>query len=266
MVGRFKSEFAGRDQQDSHEFCSKLLEWLHGDTNRVVRPSKEPEQNFRDSRDTSAAATHWRNYLERNQSIIVQLFCGQTRSVLRCLSCGGESVTYREFTNLTLPLPETSNKISLQECFEDYLREEVIDEVTCDSCKKMGRATKKTEIVKLPPLLVIHLSRFYQDGMYTRKKQNFVNFELKSLNIGKYAMDGFDNKWSVFSLYAVSNHFGSLEGGHYTAYCSSSVLKKWHKYDDQDVSSMDSSNVVTPAAYILFYSAIEGVTSLPPLC
>merc|ERR1712059_122138 len=88
MVGRFKVAFAGRDQQDSHEFCSKLLEWLHEDTNKEVRPSKEPEQNFRDSRDKGAAVTHWRNYLERNQSIIVQLFCGQTRSVLSLLPGG----------------------------------------------------------------------------------------------------------------------------------------------------------------------------------
>ena len=36
-----------------------------------------------------------------------------------------------------------------------------------------------------------------------------------------------------FNLYAVSNHFGSLEGGHYTAYCSSDVHKKWYKFDDQ---------------------------------
>ena len=67
-----------------------------------------------------------------------------------------------------------------------------------------------------------------------------------------------------FNLYAVSNHFGSLEGGHYTAYCSSDVLKKWYKFDDQDVSVMDAGDVVTPAAYILFFTAIEGQTSLPP--
>ena len=29
-----------------------------------------------------AARQHWRNYLERNQSIVVQLFCGQTRYLL----------------------------------------------------------------------------------------------------------------------------------------------------------------------------------------
>jgi len=265
MVGKFKPEFAGRDQQDSHEFVSKLLEWLHSDTNRVVRPTKEPEQNNTDSRDKAAARKHWRNYLERNQSIIVQLFCGQTRSTVKCFSCLAESVTYREFTNLTLPLPETTNRVNLRDCFEEYLREERIDEFTCDRCKKTGKASKKTDIVKLPPLLVIHLSRFYQDGMYTRKKQNFVNFDLKNLNLGQYSIEGFENKFFQFNLYAVSNHFGSLEGGHYTAYCSSNVLKRWHKFDDQDVSTMDPADVVTPAAYILFYSAIEGQTSLPPL-
>ena len=77
---------------------------------QVARPSAMPEQDNTDSADVSAAKRHWQNYLERNQSIIVQLFCGQTRSIVRCFSCGGESVTYREFTNLTLPLPEHSSR------------------------------------------------------------------------------------------------------------------------------------------------------------
>ena len=68
-----------------------------------------------------------------------------------------------------------------------------------------------------------------------------------------------------FNLYAVSNHFGSLEGGHYTAYCSSDVLKKWYKFDDQGVSVMDAGDIVTPAAYTLFFTAIKGQTILPPL-
>ena len=97
--------------------------------------------------------------------------------------------------------------------------------------------------------------------MYTRKKQNFINFELKNVNLNHVAVPGFDNKHTRFSLY----HFGSLEGGHFTAYCSSDVLKKWYKFDDQDVSVMDVGDVVTPAAYILFYTAIEGQNSLTPL-
>merc|ERR1719369_2058423 len=93
---------------------------------------------------------------------MVQLFCGQTRSVLRCQACKGESVTYREFTNLTLPLPETQGKVTLRDCFEELLREEKIDEFTCGQCRRPRPYTKKIDIVKLPPLLIIHLSRFYR--------------------------------------------------------------------------------------------------------
>ena len=69
--------------------------------------------------------------------------------------------------------------------------------------------------------------------MYTRKKQNFVNFDLRNLNLNHYVVPGFENQFSHFNLYAVSNHFGNLEGGHYTAYASSDVLKRWYKFDDQ---------------------------------
>ena len=41
-----------------------------------------------------------------------------------------------------------------------YLKEERIDEFKCDICKKTGKVTKKTDIVKFPPLLIIHLSRY----------------------------------------------------------------------------------------------------------
>ena len=41
-----------------------------------------------------------------------------------------------------------------------YLKEERIDEFKCDLCKRTGKVSKKTDIVKFPPLLIIHLSRF----------------------------------------------------------------------------------------------------------
>ena len=74
-----KSEFAGRDQQDSHEFLLSLLEWLHDDTNKVTRmmtftfsvyvqslsnhyqdanPNNMLEQNSTDKRDVLAARRH----------------------------------------------------------------------------------------------------------------------------------------------------------------------------------------------------------------
>ena len=49
--------------------------------------------------------------------------------------------------------------LSLGECLEMYLKEERIDEFKCDLCKRTGKVSKKTDIVKFPPLLIIHLSR-----------------------------------------------------------------------------------------------------------
>ena len=57
--------------------------------------------------------------------------------------------------------------------------------------------------------------------------------DLRNLDLSHYVVSGFDNQFSRFNLYAVSNHFGNLEGGHYTAYASSDVHKKWYKFDDQ---------------------------------
>ncbi len=56
----------------------------------------------------------------------------------------------------------------------------------------------------------------------------------------------------VYDLYAVSNHFGGLGGGHYTAYCRMDD-DGWHCFDDSHVSPADESSVQSKAAYLLFY-------------
>ena len=50
----------------------------------------------------------WDNHLLRNRSIVVDLFHGQLKSCVRCLSCGHTSVRFDPFTYLSLPLPMDS--------------------------------------------------------------------------------------------------------------------------------------------------------------
>lgn len=65
----------------------------------------------------------------------------------------------------------------------------------------------------------------------------------------------------IYDLYAVSNHYGSLNGGHYTAFCQNPMVKKWYEFDDTHVSKVSQRNdldeieraVVGKAAYVLFY-------------
>lgn len=63
-------------------------------------------------------------------------------------------------------------------------------------------------------------------------------------------------KYSRFRLIAVSNHYGTMDGGHYTAYCKNEDLNKWFKFDDCNVVELTGNEVRSPNAYILFYSSL----------
>ena len=50
------------------------------------------------------------------------------------------------------------------------------------------------------------------------------------------------------------NHFGDLDGGHYTAFCKNSVTQAWYSFYDTRVSEIPDTSVQTATAYLLFYS------------
>ena len=52
----------------------------------------------------------------------------------------------------------------------------------------------------------------------------------------------------------MSNHYGSLSFGHYTAYAKNHETGRWYDYNDSNVSECHSSSeVVSGAAYVLYY-------------
>jgi len=52
----------------------------------------------------------------------------------------------------------------------------------------------------------------------------------------------------------VSNHFGNVGFGHYTAYGKSVTDDKWYQFDDSHVSPVrNDESVITNSAYSLFY-------------
>ena len=257
IVGKYRVAFAGYSQQDAHEFYSFLMDMLHNDVNEIRRKVKIPEMEFDKIDEDEGADRAWNLDKLADKSFIRETFYGQRKSSLQCLSCKYESPKYEAFHELILQLPAGNGKCTMRQLLANELRAEEV-EYSCPRCKRDGYAHKKCDIIRLPLILTIQLKRFYQDdhGVWG-KKQNFVDFELSSFDVGSFvrACGGKKNSYKEYTLYGVANHFGTMEGGHYTAYCYSQVYDKWHKYDDHEVSAMSPGNVKTSAAYILFYSA-----------
>ncbi|XP_028166705.1 ubiquitin carboxyl-terminal hydrolase 32-like, partial [Ostrinia furnacalis] len=86
-----------------------LLDALHEDLNRAAPPPASPAPADSDGRpDQVVAAESWAAYTARNQSILTELFCGQLKSRVRCVTCSRDSVRFDSFNMLSLPLPMES--------------------------------------------------------------------------------------------------------------------------------------------------------------
>ncbi|XP_040456897.1 ubiquitin carboxyl-terminal hydrolase 8 isoform X4 [Falco naumanni] len=257
-IGKINDQFAGYSQQDSQELLLFLMDGLHEDLNKADNRKRYKEENNDHLDDFKAAELAWHKHKQLNESIIVALFQGQFKSTVQCLTCHKKSRTFEAFMYLSLPLASTS-KCTLQECLRLFSKEEKLTDNNrfyCSHCKTRRDSLKKIEIWKLPPVLLVHLKRFSYDGRWKQKLQTSVDFPLETLDLSQYVI-GPKNNLKRYNLFSVSNHYGGLDGGHYTAYCKNASKQRWFKFDDHEVSEISASSVKSSAAYILFYTSYE---------
>ncbi|XP_059209698.1 ubiquitin carboxyl-terminal hydrolase 8 [Centropristis striata] len=256
-IGKINDQFAGYDQQDSQELLLFLMDGLHEDLNKADNRKRYKEEENDHLDDQTAADLAWSKHKLLNESIIVALFQGQFKSTVQCLTCHRKSRTFETFMYLSLPLASTS-KCSLQDCLRLFSKEEKLtdnNKVFCRHCKAHRDSTKKLEIWKVPPILLVHLKRFSYEGRWKQKLQTSVDFPLDCLDLAQYVI-GPKQSLKRYNLFGLSNHYGGLDGGHYTAYCKNARKQRWYKFDDHEVTEISASSVKSSAAYILFYSSL----------
>uniref|UniRef100_A0A8W4FPP3 Ubiquitin carboxyl-terminal hydrolase 8 n=1 Tax=Sus scrofa TaxID=9823 RepID=A0A8W4FPP3_PIG len=256
-IGKINDQFAGYSQQDSQELLLFLMDGLHEDLNKADNRKRHKEENNDHLDDFKAAEYAWQKHKQLNESIIVALFQGQFKSTVQCLTCHKKSRTFEAFMYLSLPLASTS-KCTLQDCLRLFSKEEKLTDNNrfyCSHCRARRDSLKKIEIWKLPPVLLVHLKRFSYDGRWKQKLQTSVDFPLENLDLAQYVI-GPKNNLKKYNLFSVSNHYGGLDGGHYTAYCKNAARQRWFKFDDHEVSDISISSVKSSAAYILFYTSL----------
>ncbi|XP_066903425.1 ubiquitin carboxyl-terminal hydrolase 15 [Halyomorpha halys] len=153
-------------------------------------------------------------------------------------------------------------KLNISDCFDLFTTCEKLGlENTwyCPTCKKDRRVTKKFDLWKLPNIFIIQLKRF----SFTKggdKIDSLVEFPLSNLRLTKYIINPAEQDVK-YDLIGVINHYGTLTGGHYTAYCKNKTTNRWYCFDDDNVSPIRSEDILSPAAYVLFYQRNSSLPS-----
>ncbi|XP_076882504.1 ubiquitin carboxyl-terminal hydrolase 8-like [Bidens hawaiensis] len=151
--------------------------------------------------------------------------------------------------------------VSLYKCLEAFLKEEPLgpdDMWYCPGCKKHRQASKKLDLWRLPEILVIHLKRFSYSRFLKNKLETYVDFPIHDLDLSTCVAYSNGRSSHRYMLYAISNHYGSMGGGHYTAFIRHDG-DRWFDFDDSYVSPIDEGRIKTSAAYVLFYRRLEDV-------
>lgn len=159
----------------------------------------------------------------------------------------------------SMEVPQQHMTVQLQQCIELFTTVETLEEENpwyCPVCKKHQLATKKLDLWSLPEVLIIHLKRFSYTKFTREKLDSIVEFPLRDLDFSGFLLRktlSSEEPPSRYDLIAVSNHYGGLRDGHYTTYAKNKDNGQWYYFDDSKVTYATEDQIVTSAAYVLFY-------------
>ena len=145
-------------------------------------------------------------------------------------------------------------------CLQQFSKREQLsenDKYYCKKCKKHVRAFKKLDIWKAPNILIIQLKRFeyiLHDSYYGNQhaERNKIEDEVffptgqssngtssQKLDLSRFikcpSKHASDGRSAKYELFAVSEHSGTLGGGHYTASGRNFLNNKWYRFNDSQV-------------------------------
>uniref|UniRef100_A0A8C4ZHT8 Ubiquitin carboxyl-terminal hydrolase n=1 Tax=Gadus morhua TaxID=8049 RepID=A0A8C4ZHT8_GADMO len=167
--------------------------------------------------------------------------------------------------------PQKKAFFKLKDCIELFTTKEKLgaeDPWYCPTCKQHQQATKKLDLWSLPPVLVVHLKRFSYSRYMRDKLDSLVDFPLSDLDMSEFLINPNAGPCR-YDLIAVSNHYGGMGGGHYTAYAKNKEDMKWYNFDDSSVSPANHDQIVSKAGYVLFYQrqdTVKGTGFFPLDC
>lgn len=228
---------AGYEQQDAHEFFMETLNVLH---RQCIIKSETNERSGKDKDKEKKEKITATNPMHCS-CVIDQIFTGHLQSDVVCQACKSVSTTIDPFWDISLDLGEAKTLIN---CLERFTRaEHLASDIECSSCKTYQKSTKQLSMRTLPVVASFHLKRFKHSSLVGKKVSTFISFP-SELDMRPFMSKITDGSGDFrYSLYAVINHVGSLDAGHYTAYVRHQK-DNWVKCDDHIITTATLKKVL----------------------
>ena len=252
----FKTDniFHFRHQQDVSEFIIFIINNIHealAQKTTIHAPKSLDQIDKKYQKLIKESINNWSLHFKDSYSFIIELFYGQFVSIIQTIDNLPieNSFSYEPFCTLELEIP--SQNCTIYDCFDLMTQESMLigeNKWFSDTTKNYRDAKRNILILRNPNILVICLKRFNSNNS---KKKNLVEFPINNLDLSKYILR-LNNQESKYNLYAIANHIGDSNFGHYMSYCKN-YNNKWYKYDDDSVIEIEEKYLVSTYAYCLFY-------------
>jgi ubiquitin carboxyl-terminal hydrolase 8 len=263
-----KNEMWGMNlHQDSQEFLTFLLNEIEEEiSEKVIFIGGRYHNTINNPVSTNMiqimAQITWNKFNEKEYSIIKNLFGGLSSHTVTCQNCMNKSYNFDIFQILQLCI--SSKCLSLYDCMDELIKNEIIDEknmILCSFCGHKNRSLKKTMLWKLPKILIIQFKRFKVNdyGIVSQKLSNMIEYpiELDLKNYIDINSPHINNK--TYKLYGVNCHhslgrINTINFGHYTSIVLNQYDNEWYRFDDDSkLIKLNTDDIITKDAYMLFY-------------
>lgn len=239
----FVKKYVGYDQHDAHECITYILEYIH------KAMSREIKMNLIDGdypEELIDGVSRWKGLFEKDYSFIIELFYGELQGVTTCVECNYSSKIYDPYSTLTLLLPNNNEECNLQNLLKKHLTDKNITDWKCERCNILTQCNHETNIISMPPILIVHLKRFkVLNNRAMAKNNNEVDFKEHEEIYGR-----------KYRLYSIIHHSGDLNGGHYIN-TSRNMNGEWYLYNDGSVTKISSNEAFNKrSSYVLFYEKV----------
>ncbi|CAC5394424.1 USP22_27_51 [Mytilus coruscus] len=281
---------AGYEQQDAHEFLIAALDVLHrhckGYSANLLLSHCRPSIQGTNGTNNPGTPLHCNCIIDQifTGGLQSDVTCQQCKNVSTTidpiwdisLDLGPGPPQSNGTTNSSPSSgysnsPGTYEPTSLLDCLKRFTKPEHLGssaKIKCSTCHSYQESTKQLTMKKQPVVACFHLKRFEHSTGYHKKISTFVSFP-DELDMTPFMSSSRDNKNGYinqivqesakslscdnkYSLFAVVNHMGTIECGHYTCYIRQHK-DQWFKCDDHMISRASPQEVLNSEGYLLFY-------------